>query len=426
MTASQSQQPHACITGLGFVTSIGNDIHSVTASLRSLTSGIRPHRFLGDRDRSGIQVAGVVDGFDFAAETWAGWTFPSEYRIPKELLRGLPPHGVYAYCAVEQALAQAGLDRETVSDPRTGLFCASAGSPMLMHRYLGQMYDSEGRRGNPMGVVSTIAGTLNFNLAAHYRIQGANVGIVSACASSAHALGYALDEIRLGRQDRLIIVGAEDFTAESLLSFASMNALSRRSGADASRPWDAGRDGFVATGGAVALVLESQESASRRGVECLAQLAGWGQSSDGMDKTASHPEGSGLSRAMEHAIADAGIGVGDVDYVNAHATSTRLGDASEARAIKRVLVDRGHAPPVSSTKAITGHGLSMAGAMEAAFCTLFLRHGFIAGNAHLDEVDLDCSHLNLPRRSQDLPLKHVLSNSSGFGGANVALVLRRA
>jgi len=418
--------PYACVTGLGFITSIGNDASTVLDSLTSLRSGIRAHRFLGDADRSEIRVAGVVEGFDFQAASWAGWKYPQEYSIPKDVLRGLPPHGVYALCAIEQVIAQAGLTPGQMSRPGFGLFCASAGSPMLMHRYLGQLHGSFGRRGAPYGVVSTISGTLNFNLAAHYHIEGANLGFVSACASSSHAIGYALDEIRLGRQDAVLVVGAEDFTADSLLPFASMNALSRQSGTDASCPWDLRRDGFVATGGAAALLLESPELVKRRGARVLARVSGWGQSSDGTDRTSSHPEGTGLSRAMEISLRDAGISPAAVDYINAHATSTQVGDISEARAIVRTFCTHGHQPPVSSTKAITGHGLSMAGAMEAAFCTLMLDKGFYPGNAHLRTVDPACAGLSLPTGSTQSSLRTILSNSSGFGGSNVALVLQSA
>lgn len=274
-----------------------------------------------------------------------------------------------------------------------------------------------------MGVVSSISGTLNFNLAAHYKIQGANVGFVSACASSAHALGYALDEIRMGRQDIIVVVGAEDFSAESLLPFAAMNALSCASSSDASRPWDVKRDGFVATGGAAVLILESPQYARHRGAKPLARLSGWGQGSDGLDKTASHPDGAGLARAMQLAMRDAGITPAQIDYINAHATSTKVGDISEARAIATAC---GNLPiPVSSTKGQTGHSLSMAGALEAAFCTLCIAHDFYPGNAHLEQPDLACAHLNLPTQSRSMALHTVLSNSSGFGGANVALILQK-
>jgi 3-oxoacyl-(acyl-carrier-protein) synthase len=420
------QNPYAYITGLGFISSIGNNESDVLESLKTLKSGVRPYRFLGEADESDIKTAGVVDGFDFNTASWAGWTYPNPYTIPKELMRGLPPHGVYAYCAIEQALAQASLTSKEISSPRIGLHCASAGSPKLMHRYLNQLHDNKGRRGTPLGIVSTISGTLNFNLASHYRIMGANLGFVSACASSSHAIGYALDEIRLGRQDAILVVGAEDFTAESLLPFGAMNALSRQSGSDASCPWDIRRDGFVGTGGACALILESPEFALRRGATVLAKLIGWGHSSDGLDRTSSHPEGSGLTRAMKSALEDARIQPESIDYINAHATSTKVGDISEARAIHAVFKKKGCDPFVSSTKGLTGHSLSMAGAMEAAFCTLFLRDGFYAGNAHLRNVDPECNSLNLPLCSGKAKLQTILSNSSGFGGANVALAMQRA
>lgn len=418
--------PYACVTGIGFITSIGNNEQAVLHSLKNLKSGIRPHRFLGEEDRSDIRVAGTVDGFDFSAPSWAGWSYPEDYVIPKELLRGLPPHGVYAFCAIKQALNQAGLSSDAISSPRIGIHCASAGSPMLMHRYLNQLHHNKGRRGTPLGVVSTISGTLNFNLATHFGIQGANLGFTSACASSSHAIAYALDEIRLGRHDAILVIGAEDFTAESLMPFSAMNALSRQTESDASCPWDIRRDGFVGSGGACALLLESPEFARKRGANVLSKIIAWGQSSDGLDRTASHPEGNGLSRAMQAALKDAGLSPISIDYINAHATSTRVGDISEARAISEVFIKNGLNPKVSSTKGLTGHCLSMAGAMEAAFCTLFLRYGFYAGNAHLNEVDPECKALTLPTRSNKAKLRTILSNSSGFGGANVVLVMQCA
>lgn len=418
--------PEAVVSGIGFITCIGNDRDSVATSLVHMRSGVAPYKFLGEEDRSEISVAGIVRGFDFSAPTWAGWKYPAEYRIPKDLLRGLPPHGLYAYCAIEQALAQSGLTKGELSGPRIGLFCASAGSPRLMYQYIDQLRASKGRRGAPMGVVSTISGTLNFNLAAHYQIHGANLGFVSACASSSHAIGYALDEIRLGRLDAVIVVGAEDFTAESLLPFAAMNALSRAGGSDASCPWDSRRDGFVATGGASALVLEAPGYLNRRSGKALARVTGWGQSADGVDRTSSHPDGLGLSRAISLALEDAGLPPSGIDYINAHATSTKVGDVSEARAIKRVFQASGISPPASSTKGITGHSLSMAGAMEAAICTLCLKEGILPGNAHLQSVDPECAFLNLPRQSRQLPLNRLISNSSGFGGSNVCLVMESA
>jgi 3-oxoacyl-(acyl-carrier-protein) synthase len=317
------------------------------------------------------------------------------------------------------------LPRDALADGRTGLFCASAGSPMMMGHHVNQMYAVRGERGNPMSVVSSIAGTLNFNLAAHYRIAGAVCGFVSACASSSHALGYAMDEIRLGRQDRMLVVGAEDCGAESILPFAALRALSvNPDPGSASRPFDRRRDGFVGTGGAVALIVEEYEEARRRGATIQAELLGWGQAGDGHSVAISHPEGAGLREAMRRALADAQVGPADIDYVNAHATSTPAGDRSEAIAL-RAIFSGGHRPRVSSTKALTGHGLSLAGAMEAAFCVLAAREGFVPGAAHLEEPDAECAELDLPRETLAETPRLVLNNSSGFGGSNVCHVIAR-
>jgi 3-oxoacyl-(acyl-carrier-protein) synthase len=276
-----------------------------------------------------------------------------------------------------------------------------------------------------MGIVSSIAGTLNFTLATLYHIRGAVCGFVSACSSSSHALGYAMDEIRLGRQQRMLVVGAEDMNAESILPFHCVRALSLNPDPDtASRPFDRRRDGFVGTGGAVALVVEDAALARRRGVPVQAELLGWGQAGDGYSVAISHPEGAGLREAMRRALADARVAAPDIDYVNAHATSTPAGDRSEAIALKAIF-DGGARPRVSSTKALTGHGLSLAGAMEAGFCALAIAEGFIPGAAHLEEPDPECADLNLPRTSLDEAPRLVLNNSSGFGGSNVCHVLRR-
>jgi 3-oxoacyl-[acyl-carrier-protein] synthase I len=277
-----------------------------------------------------------------------------------------------------------------------------------------------------MGLVSSIAGTLNFSLAAHYKISGAVCGFISACASSSHALGYAMDEIRLGRQQRMLVVGAEDMTAESIVPFSSLRALSNNPDpATASRPFDRRRDGFVGTGGAVALIVEDAALARQRGAKVYAELIGWGQAGDGHSVAASHPEGAGLREAMRRTLADARTSATDIDYINAHATSTPAGDRSEALALQAVFTNSGAKPRISSTKALTGHGLSMAGAMEAAFCALTISDGFIPGAAHLEEPDPVCAGLDLPRTSLDEAPRLVLNNSSGFGGSNVCHLLRR-
>ncbi|MBI3885569.1 MAG: beta-ketoacyl-[acyl-carrier-protein] synthase family protein [Opitutae bacterium] len=417
--------PLPVITGLGFITSIGNDRATVLRSLRELHHGFERHEFLGNPDLS-VKVAGTVKGFAFPTPNWRDWRWPGEFSVDRELLRGLAPHGVYALCALQQALTDAGLAPADLTDGRTGLFCASAGSPFLLGHFLNQMHANRGERGNPMGIVSSIAGTLNFNLAAHYHISGAVCGFVSACASSSHALGYAMDEIRLGRQQRMLVVGAEDMTDESILPFASLRALSTNPDpATASRPFDVRRDGFVGTGGAVALIVEDAALAQRRGSRIYAELAGWGQAGDGHSVAASHPEGAGLGAAMRRALADARVNAGDIDYVNAHATSTPAGDRSEALALHAVFTAAGAKPRISSTKALTGHGLSLAGAMEAGFCALAVAEGFIPGAAHLTEPDPVCAGLDLPRASLDEAPRLVLNNSSGFGGSNVCHLLRR-
>jgi 3-oxoacyl-[acyl-carrier-protein] synthase-1 len=267
---------------------------------------------------------------------------------------------------------------------------------------------------------------LNFNLTAAFKILGASCGFSSACASSAHAMGYAFDDLTLGRQKRMFIVGAEDGNADAILPFAGMRTLSLQTDpALASRPFDAARDGFVGTGGATVLVLETEDEVARRGVTPYAELLGWGQASDGYNVAISHPEGSGSAAAMTNALRVAHIAPEQVDYVNAHATSTVIGDVSEARALRAVF--KSHLPKVvvSSTKALTGHGLSLAGAMETGFTSLAMREGFIPGQAHLTNVDAECADLNLPRATEFRAPDIVIKNSSGFGGANVALVFKR-
>jgi 3-oxoacyl-(acyl-carrier-protein) synthase len=413
------------ITGLGFITSIGQDHASVIGSLRELRHGFEHQEFFGNPNLS-VKVAGTIKGFAFPTPNWRDWKWPEHFVVDRELLRGLAPHGVYAVCALQQALTDAGLDAAELGDGTTGLFCASAGSPFLLNNFINQMHETRGERSNPMGIISSIAGTLNFTLAAHYKVSGAVCGFVSACASSSHALGYAMDEIRLGRQKRMLVVGAEDLTAESIMSFASLRALSTNANPDtASRPFDCGRDGFVGTGGSVAIVVEDATLARARGAHIYAELAGWGQAGDGHSVAISHPEGAGLREAMRRTLADARMNAADIDYVNAHATSTQAGDRSEVLALHAIFSKEGAKPRVSSTKALTGHGLSLAGAMEAAFCALAIDEGFIPGAAHLEDADPVCEGLDLPRSSLETVPRFVLNNSSGFGGSNVCHILRR-
>ncbi len=417
--------PRVVVSGLGFVTSIGNDRATTAVSLRELRSGIERYDFLPGTDLP-VKVVGTIKGFETSASQWPAWRWPAGYHFKPEALRGMPPHGLYALCAVEQLVAEAKLTAAELAAEDTGLFCASAGSPRLLWGLMKQLHESRGARIPPMGIVSTIAGTLNFNLAAHFGIRGAVAGFVSACASTTQALGYAFDEIRLGRQRRVLVVGGEDLSFESIFPFHGMRALSRNADpARASRPFDRARDGFVGTGGAAALLLEAAEPALDRGAPVYAEMLGWGQSADGYNVANSDPDGRGLAAAMRRALAAAGVAPAEIDYVNAHATSTPAGDLSEARALQTVFSRVGAHPPVSSTKALTGHGLSFSGVMETAFCSISIADGFIPGAHNLEAPDPACDDLNLPRATLDSAPRTVLKNSSGFGGSNVCLVLRR-
>ena len=412
------------ITGLGFITSIGNDAEKVTDSLKMMRHGmVRYPPF--EPANVPVKVAAPVQHFDTASLDPEDWTYPSEYRVRREVLRSMGPHGLFSYCSMIQAIKDAGLDEADISNDDTGLFAASAGSPNLLAYYVRKMHEEGVMKCSPLGIVASIAGTVQFNLVAHFKIKGASTGFASACASSSHAIGYAYDEINLDRQKRMFVVGAEDGNVETILPFAGMRALSLNPDPDtASRPFDRRRDGFVGTGGATVLVLESEDEVLRRGVTPYCELAGWGQASDGHNVAISHPEGTGLANAINRALRFSGVQPEQVDHLNAHATSTPIGDISEGRAIRTVFDPSGSRPAVSSTKALTGHGLSLAGAMETGFCALAMRHGFIPGSAHISEIDPELADLNIPLQTIEQRPKIVLNNSSGFGGANVSLVLR--
>jgi 3-oxoacyl-[acyl-carrier-protein] synthase-1 len=417
-----AQRHRVAVTGLGFITSIGNDAAAVATSLRGLRSGIAAYDFADPGRTAAVKVAGTIKDFDVRSPFWSKWTYPARYKFTPAALRSQGPHGLFALCAMEQALADARLTPDLVSADDTALFSCSAGSPFLMRHYLNILHDAPDMRGSPMGVVSSISGTLNFNLGTHYKIRGGNCGFVSACASSSHALGYACDEVAAGRFNRVIVVGAEEPNTDALLPFMSMKALSTCADpAVASRPFDRQRDGFVGSGGAAVVIVESAESAAARGAAPYAELLGWGQSSDGWNIAMPQPDGEGLARAIRRTLRACELTPGDIGYVNAHATSTLQGDKAEAMALHDVFTQAGAHPPISSTKGLTGHPLSMAGAMEAAFCALGLRGGFVPGNANLTEPDPACDGLNLPRTTLNQSPGIVLSNSSGFGGSNVVL-----
>jgi len=417
--------PRVFITGLGFVTSIGNDAATVSQNLRELRHGFELYPPFQKPDIP-CKVVGTVKGFSTDSVDPEDWTMPERYRIKRELLRSMAPHGLYAHCAMLQAIEDARLAPEDVSNPDTGLYAASGGSPMLTNHHHERLTKHGVMRCSPLGIVASIVGTLNFNLVAAFKIMGSSCGFSSACASSAHAIGFAFDDLSLGRQKRMFIVAGEDGNTDAILPFAGMRTLSLQTDPNlASRPFDTGRDGFVGTGGGTVLVLETEDEVARRGVTPYCEVLGWGQASDGYNVAISHPEGDGSAAAMTRALRAAQIEPAQVDYINAHATSTLIGDVSEAKALKAVFGTGSGRPAVSSTKALTGHGLSLAGAMESAFCALLMRDGFTPGSAHITQLDPACEGLRILRETEAVTPGVVMKNSSGFGGANVALVFRR-
>ena len=416
--------PKVYVTGIGFVTSIGNDCESVESHLRSLEGGIGLHPEL-QIDASPVKVAGIIEDFDVSSVDPEDWIYPERYRVRRDVIRSFSPHVLYAYCSMKQAIEDANLRDEEVSDPDCGLYTASGGSMRSVHKHFEKMDQRGIMACNPLAIVASVAGTLSFNLVAIFGIRGFSAGMVSACASSGHALGFAFDEVRRGRQKRMLVVGGEDCNFESIAPFAGMRALSLdRDPATASRPFDKTRNGFVGSGGATCLILENEEEVARRGVSPYAEMIGWGQASDGYNVAISHPEGRGLRSAMERALQDAELKPEEVDYVNAHAPSTLIGDASELKALKAVFPEPQRVK-VSSTKALTGHGLSLSSIMEAGFCCLALKEGFLPGSANVKELDSETGHLDVILETQETQAEVVLSNSSGFGGANVSVIFRR-
>ncbi|MEY2485711.1 MAG: 3-oxoacyl-[acyl-carrier-protein] synthase [Verrucomicrobiota bacterium] len=413
----------AVVTGLGLITSIGNSRGDVLDSLRNQRRGIEIHPEL-DLPEIPVKLAGTIKGFHFPTENRETWKFPEGISIPRTVLRGMSPHAVFAYAAMQEAIVDAALNEKQISDPGTGMMCASAGSTRMLYRNVDKMLKEGILRCHPLSVAASIAGTLNFNLVSAFKIRGPATGFVSACSSSAVAFGHALDLIRQDRQQVVFVAGAEDCDLFSILPFGSCRALT--TGTDPTRypcAFDVKRDGFAATGGAAALVLEELSHAQRRGAKIYAEALGWGQTSDGYDVMAPEPSGQGLQRAMQDALRDAGVDVSEIDYINAHATSTPSGDAAECRALKKVFGDK-RSPLISSTKSQIGHALSMAGALEAAICSLSIRERFTPVSMNITELDPECEGLRIVTESVEHAPRTVLSNSSAFGGANVSLVLR--
>jgi 3-oxoacyl-[acyl-carrier-protein] synthase-1 len=415
------------ITGLGFITSIGNDLLTVAESLRDLRHGMVQYPPFQKADVP-VKVAAPIRDFQTDSTDQEDWLFPARYSIRRETLRGMAPHGIYSYCAMQQAVEDAKLTEADWSNPQTGLYAASAGSPFLLGHHLEKMRKQGVMRCPPLGIVAAIAGTVKFNLVAHFKIKGASTGFSSACASSSHAMGFAYDEIALGRQSRMFVVGAEDGNYETIAPFAGMRALSlqHRPG-QASRPFDMARDGFVGTGGEWCLFWKARTRSPAGESPPIAKWPGGGRPRTvTMSPFPTPRAGLRVRHGTRAEILEAGCRAGcRLCQCARHLYADRGCFRSEGIA-RRARAPNSAQTAVSSTKALTGHGLSLAGAMESAFCALAIKDGFMPGSAHITRLDPACDGLNIIRATLPHRPQVVLSNSSGFGGANVALVFKSA
>ena len=397
------------ITGMGIASCLGNDLDTVSDALRAGRAGIR---FLPDHAQHGLrsQVGGAVD-VDLDA------------AIDRKLRRFMSDAAAYSYLAMRDAIADAGLDEALVSHPRTGLVAGSGGGSSEWQVETADILRARGvRKVGPYMVPRTMCSTVSANLATAFKIKGVSYSISAACATSAHCIGAAADLIRHGAQDIVFAGGGEDLHWSMSVMFDAMGALSTSFNdrpQQASRPYDADRDGFVIAGGGGMLVLEDWDHAIARGARIHAELVGYGVTSDGADMVA--PSGEGAVRCMRMAMQ--GHEHRKVDYLNTHGTSTPLGDVTELDAVREVFGT--DLPPISSTKALSGHSLGAASVHEAIYCLLMMRDGFIAGSANIERLDERAEGFPIVRESRDAQLDLVMSNSFGFGGTNSTLVFAR-
>jgi len=396
------------ITGMGIVSCLGNDLETVSAALREGRSGIRH-----DASFAQMGLRSTVSGRP---------PIELDAAIDRKLRRFMGDAAGYAYVALTDAITQAGLAPDQVSHPRTGLIMGSGGgSPEHQIAAADTLREKGVRRVGPYQVTRTMSSTVSACLATAFGIKGLNYSISSACATSAHCIGVAAQQIQAGLQDVVFAGGGEEVHWGMAMLFDGMGALSSKyndAPECASRPYDTGRDGFVIGGGGGALVLESLDHAHARGATILGELVGFGASSDGVDMVA--PSGDGAIACMRMALD--GLD-GRIDYINTHGTSTPVGDISELAAMREVF--GATMPPFSSTKSLTGHALGATSVHEAIFCLLMLQQGFIAGSINVESVDDQAAGLPVVRESREAALNTVLSNSFGFGGTNASLVLRR-
>jgi 3-oxoacyl-[acyl-carrier-protein] synthase-1 len=399
------------VTGMGIVSPIGNSTQEVVASLREAKSGITfstEHEEHGFKSR--VQGKPAID---------------LDASIDRRAKRFMGDTAAYAFLSMEQALRDSGLEEKDIVNPRTGLIVGSGGPSV---RNIVQAVDitrenKSPKRIGPFAVPKAMSSTCSAVLSTWYKIKGVNYSISSACATSAHCIGNAAEMIQFGKQDIVFAGGAEELDWSLSCLFDAMGAMSTKYNdrpATASRAFDKNRDGFVIAGGGAVVVLEEMEHAKARGAKIYAELVGYGATSDGHDMVA--PSGEGAVRCMQQALATV---KGDIDYINAHGTSTPVGDVTEIKALREVFGDR--IPPVNSTKSLTGHSLGATGAQEAIYSILQMNNGFIAESAHIEEIDPDVADAPIVRsRVDNARLERVLSNSFGFGGTNATLVFQRA
>jgi 3-oxoacyl-[acyl-carrier-protein] synthase-1 len=397
------------ITGMGIVSSLGNDQDSVSNSLRNGESGIG---FVEEYKERGFRshIAGVPK-IDLGE------------LIDRKARRFMGDAASYAYVSMQKAIDDAGLTAEEVSNVKTGLIVGSGGASTKSVDEAITLLNRKGiRRVGPYMVTKTMGSTVSAGLATPYKIKGVNYSITSACATSAHCIGNAMELIQLGKQDRVFAGGGEEEHWSLTMMFDAMGALSTKRNdtpGKASRAYDADRDGFVIAGGGGVVVVEALDVALSRGAKIYAELVGYGATSDGHDMVA--PSGEGAARCMQQALESV---EGSIDYINAHGTSTPVGDIAELKAVKEVFGE--NTPPIGSTKSLSGHSLGAAGVQEAIYCLLMMKDDFIAGSANIDNLDEAAEGVSIVQETQaDVKLETVMSNSFGFGGTNATLVFKR-
>lgn len=397
------------VTGLGIISSIGNNKQEVLESLR--------------QGRSGIEFCEEYRELGFRSHVHGSLKIDLDSAVDRKLRRFMGDGAAYNYLAMEQAIADAGLEEDMVSNARTGLIMGSGGSSTKNLVLAADILREKGaRKVGPFMVTRTMSSTNSACLATHFKIKGVNYSISSACATSSHCIGNAAELIQLGKQDRMFAGGGEELHWTMTILFDAMPALSSKfndTPEQASRAYDVDRDGFVISGGGGVLVLEALEHARARGAKIYAEFTGYGASSDGYGMV--QPSGDGAARCMELGLN--GIDA-PIDYINTHGTSTPVGDERELQAIRKVFGNR--VPAISSTKSLTGHSLGAAGVHEAIYSLLMLENDFICASANIKKLDPEADGMPVVlERQDDVRLNYVLSNSFGFGGTNATLVFKR-